>query len=127
MEKLTWKNKHRVKGGNFLYTNISKPAIIRRVQRQNIGNAFEIKRPETYNNLLYMQTAIYINLTVTTNQKSIIHTQKRERYPNSTKHKDQITKRTKEERNQKELQNNLNTINKMAKNIYISITILCII
>ena len=42
MEKLTWKNKHRVKGGNFSYTNISKPAIIRRIQRQNIGNAFEI-------------------------------------------------------------------------------------
>ena len=39
--------KHRVKGGNFPYTNISKPAIIRRVQRHNIGNAFEIKRPET--------------------------------------------------------------------------------
>ena len=58
MEKLTWKNKHRVKGGNFSYTNISKPAIIRRIQRQNIGNAFEIKRPETYNNLIYVQTAI---------------------------------------------------------------------
>ena len=54
MEKLTWKNKHRVKGGNFSYTNISKPAIIRRIQRQNIGNAFEIKRPETYNNLIYV-------------------------------------------------------------------------
>lgn len=70
---------------------------------------------------------LYKKLMVTPNQKSIIHTQKRERYPNNTKHKDQITKRTKEERNQKELQNNLNTINKMAKNIYISITILCII
>lgn len=64
---------------------------------------------------------------VTPNQKSIIHTQKRERYPNNTKHRGQITKRTKEERNQKELQNNPKIINKMAKSIHISITTLCII
>ena len=29
-----------------------------RVQRQNIGDASEIKRPGTYNCLLYIQTAI---------------------------------------------------------------------
>ena len=48
MEKLTGKGKHIVKVGNHQHTNvISKPAIMRRVQMQVIGNTLEIKRPAT--------------------------------------------------------------------------------
>ena len=47
MGKLTSKGKHTVNIGNYPHTNISKPAIMRRVQMQDIGNAFEIKRPAT--------------------------------------------------------------------------------
>ena len=37
-----------IKVGNHPHTNmISKPAIVRRVQMKNIGNAFEIKIPAT--------------------------------------------------------------------------------
>lgn len=44
MEELTSKGKHTVKIVNYLHTNmISKPAIVRRAQVQDIGNAFEIK------------------------------------------------------------------------------------
>ena len=46
MGKLTGKGKHTVRVGNNPQTNmISKPAIMRSVQMQDIGNAFEIKRP----------------------------------------------------------------------------------
>ena len=45
MEKLTGKGKHTVKVGNHPYTNISTPATMRRVQMQEMGIAFEIKRP----------------------------------------------------------------------------------
>ena len=46
MGKLTGKGKHTIKVGYHPYTNmISKPAIVKRVQTQDIGNAFEIKRP----------------------------------------------------------------------------------
>ena len=45
MGKLTSKGKHKVKVGNHPHTNmISKPAIVRGVQMQDIGNAFEINR-----------------------------------------------------------------------------------
>ena len=48
MGKLTSKGKHTVKVGNHPHTNmISKAAIVRAVQTQDIGNAFEIKRPVT--------------------------------------------------------------------------------
>ena len=44
--KLTNKDKHKIKTGNHSHTNmISKPATMRRVQMQDIGNTFEIKRP----------------------------------------------------------------------------------
>ena len=55
MEKLTGKGKHTVKVGNNPHTNmISKPAVMRRVQMQDIGNAFEIKRLATLNNPVYI-------------------------------------------------------------------------
>ena len=48
MEKLTGKGKHTVKVWNDPHTNnITKSAIVRRVQMQDIGNAFEIKRLAT--------------------------------------------------------------------------------
>ena len=48
MEKLTGKGKHTVKVGSQPHTNMmSKSAIMRRVQMQDIGNALEIKRPAT--------------------------------------------------------------------------------
>ena len=48
MEKLPSKGKHTVKVGKNSHTNmIPKLAIRRRVKMQTIGNALEIKRPET--------------------------------------------------------------------------------
>ena len=48
MGKLTGKGKHGVKAGNQPYTNmISKPTTVRRVQIQEMGIAFETKRPAT--------------------------------------------------------------------------------
>ena len=47
MGKLTHKGKRTAKVGNHPHTNISKPATVRRVQMQDIGNAFEMKRPAT--------------------------------------------------------------------------------
>ena len=48
MEMLTGEDNHIVKVGNNSYTSmISKPAIVRRAQMQNIGNAFEVERPAT--------------------------------------------------------------------------------
>ena len=48
MGKLTGKGKHTVKVCYHPHTNMmSKPAIVRRVQMQEMGNAFEIKRPAT--------------------------------------------------------------------------------
>ena len=64
--------------------------------------------------------SLYTNVMVTPNPKSIIQTQKRERNPNNTKHRDQITKRTKEERNQKELQNTLKQLTKWQKHTHIN-------
>ena len=49
MGNLTGKGKHTVKVGNNPHTNmISKPAIMRRVQKQEMEIAFEIKRPATF-------------------------------------------------------------------------------
>ena len=48
MGKLTGKGKYKVKVGNHPHTNmISKPATVKRVQMQDIGNALEIKRLAT--------------------------------------------------------------------------------
>ena len=48
MEKLTGKGKHTANIGHHSQINvISKRAILRKVQMQDIGNAFEIKRPAT--------------------------------------------------------------------------------
>ena len=45
MGKLTSKDKHTVKAGNHPRTDISKPAIVSRVQMKDMRNAFEIKKP----------------------------------------------------------------------------------
>ena len=48
MGKFTVKGKHKVNVGNQPHMNMmSKPAIMRIVQIQNTGSAFEIKRPAT--------------------------------------------------------------------------------
>ena len=47
MGKLTGKGKHTVKVKIHPHTNISKLATVRRVQKQEMGNAFEIKIPAT--------------------------------------------------------------------------------
>ena len=55
MRKLTGKGKYNIKVGNHLLTNmISKQLGKRRVQMQNIENAFEIKRLATQNNSVPM-------------------------------------------------------------------------
>ena len=46
--KFNGKGKHEVEVGNHPYANMtSKPATMRRVEMQEMGNASEIKRPET--------------------------------------------------------------------------------
>ena len=64
MGKLTGKGKkHTVKVGNHPHTNmISKPAIMRRVQMQDIGNAFEMKRPATLNNHTHTHTHTHTHI-----------------------------------------------------------------
>ena len=48
MGKLMGKGKNTVKVGYHLHTTLlSKPAIMRRAQTQDIENKFEIKRPAT--------------------------------------------------------------------------------
>ena len=37
---------------------VSKPRTVRKAHMQNIGKTFEIKRPATLNNLVYIYTAI---------------------------------------------------------------------
>ena len=47
MNEKSCKSKHTAKVENHLHTNrISKPAILRTAQMENIGNTFEIKRTE---------------------------------------------------------------------------------
>ena len=53
MGKLIGKGKQAVKVENHSHTNmISKLATVTRVLMWDIGNAFEIKRPATLNNLV---------------------------------------------------------------------------
>ena len=47
MEKLRGKSKYTVKIRKHPQTHMTKPAIMRTVQMQNIGNAFEMKRTVT--------------------------------------------------------------------------------
>ena len=60
MIRLTGKGKHIVMVGNHSCTNmISKPAIMRREYKcQIVEKAFAIKRPVTYNNLVYIDSYI---------------------------------------------------------------------
>ena len=59
MEELTSKGKHTVNIGNYLHTNmISKPAIVRKAQVQDIGNAFEIK-DQQLNTILFFYIDCY--------------------------------------------------------------------
>ena len=73
---------------------ISKPAIIRRVQMQDIGNAFEINRPAIENNLVYIQTAIskpHGNCKLKIYNR-YTHTKKKKEYKHNTKVSHRITR-----------------------------------
>ena len=83
---------------------VSKPRTVRRAHMQNIGKTFEMKRPATLNNLVYIYTAISkhhgdhkpkISRHTNKNQKGI-----------QTQHKIQSSnqKRKKEEEKKKDLQ-----------------------
>ena len=62
MEKLTGKGKHIVKVQNHTHKNmISKPSAVRRAQMQDTRHTFEMKRPATSNNLVYI---IFLNETL---------------------------------------------------------------
>lgn len=64
MEKLTVK-RHTLKERNYLHTNISKPATVRRGEHKcRTGNAFEIRRPTSLNNLV-LYNFLYQNYVVT--------------------------------------------------------------
>ena len=59
MGKFTSKDKNTVKVGNHSYINMmSKPVIMRRVQMQDIGKAFEIRPATLLNNVVYIKTAM---------------------------------------------------------------------
>ena len=59
MEKLTGKGKHIVKVQNNTHENmVSKPSVVRRAQMQDTRHTFEMKRPSTSNNLVYIHIAI---------------------------------------------------------------------
>ena len=47
MGSLIGKGTHIIKAGNHPHTNMSKLAIMSTIQMENIGKAFEIKRPAT--------------------------------------------------------------------------------
>ena len=78
MVKPTRKGKSTEKVGNHQHTNIiSNQAIVRRVQMQDIGNAFEIKDQQLTASL-YLWRLLCQKLIATTSQKCMrdIHTQK---------------------------------------------------
>ena len=58
MGKFTNKDKHTVKMGNHSYTNTTSKAVIRRVQMQDTGKAFEIRSATLLNNVVYIKTAM---------------------------------------------------------------------
>ena len=70
--------------------------------------------------ITYVYRLLYKNLIVTTNQKSIIdiHTKKKKQSKHITKDSHQITREQKKEKKKPDLQNNPQTMNKMAIKTY---------
>ena len=88
---------------------------------QDTGDALAIKRPTTYNNLIYIYRHLYQNFRITANQKSTIDTQRK--INSNTTLKIVIKpeeERTREQR-KKNNKNKSKAINKMAIRTYISI------
>ena len=74
---------------------------------QDTGDALAIKRPTTYNNLIYIYRHLYQNFRITANQNSTIDTQtnKKSQLKYNTKDSHQTREeRTKEEGKKKEHQ-----------------------
>ena len=100
MRNLTGKGKYIVKAENHPHTNISKPVIMRgggRVQMENTGNKFTIKRPTIHLKqsciYIYIYRLLYQNSMVTANQKSTIntHTDNKKQSKHNTKESHQTT------------------------------------
>ena len=77
--------------GNHPHTNMSKPAVVKKTQMQDIGNVFEIKRetkqPSMYNRLLYQ------NVMGIANQKNYNRHAKKKKHPKrNTNDSHQVTK-----------------------------------
>ena len=83
---------------------------------------FKLKKSATLNNHGYIYKLLYINLMITTNQKSIMykHTQKGNESKHNTKDNHQITRDKSKRRNQKQQQKQHQNNYKMAIRTYIS-------
>ena len=127
MRRLTSKGKHRVKTGNDAYSNISKPAIVRRVQCRILGMHLKLRDQELKTSV-YIYRLLYQNIMVTTNQKSTINTQTTKKKSSKHNAKDshratrEENKRREEKRPTKHIQNNQQNGN---KNIHINNYLKC--
>ena len=85
MEKLTRKGKHTVRERNYLHTNISKPATVRRGEHKCRTLEMHLKlKDQQRKTILFLYRLLYQNLMVTANWKSTLDTQKQKRNPNTT-------------------------------------------
>ena len=78
---------------------------------QDTGDALAIKRPTTYNNLIYIYRHLYQNFRITANQNSTTDTQIRKINPNITlkiviKPEEERTKNGRKKEQQKQIQSN---------------------
>ena len=124
--KALWLRLTHGKGGKYSthkYNLQTSNCDKRRVQMQAIGNTLEIKRSMTQNNHFYIQTLVsklYGNCTLKIYKDT--HTQKRKSNPNTTvKLVIKSQNRAREEGKKKDLQKQIQTINKMAIRICILI------
>ena len=68
MEKLTGKGKHTVRERNYLHTNISKPAIVRRGEHKCRTLEMHLKlEDQQRKTILFLYRLLYQNLMVTAN------------------------------------------------------------
>ena len=122
MVKPTRKGKSTEKVGNHQHTNIiSNQAIVRRVQMQDTGNAFEIKDQQLTASL-YLWRLLCQKLIATTSQKCMRYTHtKDKRNPNTTLKKviKSMTRQQKRKGRKKIYKNESKTINQMAIRTYI--------
>ena len=68
MEKLTRKGKHTVRERNYLHTNISKPATVRRGEHKCRTLEMHLKlKDQQRKTILFLYRLLYQNLMVTAN------------------------------------------------------------